>query len=358
MRKKKVAIIGTNGLPANYGGFETLAENLVIQLGSDYDFIVYCSKKQKTKRKYFADARLIHIPLDGNGFQGVFYDLLSLFQAWFTVDTILYLGPGVGAILFLNKLFKTKLIVNHGGLNEWEREKLSWIQKKYAFINHKMAANAATMNIADNNILQSSLFKTFNKDAIVIRYGGDHAQSVKPDTPLISKYTFLTKPYFVSVSRAQLDNNLHLLLEAFSQLPGETLVLISNWHISEYGKKLYDQYKNNDNLILLNAIYDAYELNCIRSTATAYIHSHSRCGTAPSLVEAICLNLPIISYDVLTNRETTKNKALFFKTAEDLKNIIEKINDKSLILLRQETAKIKDEYLWNNIAKQYDDILK
>lgn len=63
MKKKKVAIVGTNGIPARYGGFETLAENLTKELNEEFDFIVYCSKIQKPKLKSFNNSKLINLPL-------------------------------------------------------------------------------------------------------------------------------------------------------------------------------------------------------------------------------------------------------------------------------------------------------
>ena len=124
--KKKVAIIGTNGIPANYGGFETLAQSLTKYLNREVDFIVYCSSRSY-KKKYdsYNGAKLIYLPFKANGGQSFFYDLVATTLAWFSADVLLILGPSAGIILFLNKIFKKKLIVNHGGLNEWEREKFS-----------------------------------------------------------------------------------------------------------------------------------------------------------------------------------------------------------------------------------------
>jgi glycosyltransferase involved in cell wall biosynthesis len=351
---KKVAIIGTNGLPANYGGFETLAENLVKHLNGKYEFIVYCRKTPRKKQiKSFHNARLVYLPFLANGWQSFFFDTISIIHAWFVADTILILGAVAGIVFPINFIAKRNLVVNHGGLNEWEREKFTLIQRKFLWISHKFAAISACTNIADNNILKENIEQTFKCDAIVIRYGGDHASPVKPDKALLSKYPFLEQKYFVSVSRAQVDNNLHLVLETFELLKNETLVLVSNWNVSAYGIELYEKYKNHKNIILLTGIYDLSEINCIRSNAFVYIHSHSRCGTSPSLVEAISLNLPIISYDVLTNRETLKNNSLFFKTVNDLKNIILDLNSEKVQELRSNISALKQDYLWANITQSY-----
>ena len=174
---KTVAIVGTNGVPAAYGGFETLADNLVQQLEGRFRFVVYCSKTPKAKRlASYHGAKLIYVPLQANGWQSVFYDLLCTLHAFLTADVILLLGPVFGFVLPLNVLFRRQLVVNFGGLNEWEREKLTPLQRRYAFLSFKVAAKSATVNVADNRQLRASMQHSFRKDAVVVRYGGDHAQ--------------------------------------------------------------------------------------------------------------------------------------------------------------------------------------
>ncbi len=351
-----MAIIGTNGIPARYGGFETLAENLVANLGDKYSFTVYCSsiygKSERTK--YYKNARLIYLSLKANGWQSILYDVISLFHAWLYSDVILILGPAAGFALPLNFIFRKKVIVNHGGLNEWERKKYSGIQSKISFLNHKTAAKFATHRIADNSILAESIKNNFGKKCEIIRYGGDHVKNVPISDSFIQKYPFSKDPCAVSVSRAQVDNNLHIVLKAFETIKAIKLVLISNWQVSKYGIDLKNKYKNHQNIIVLDAIYNQEELNLIRSNATFYIHSHSQCGTAPSLVEAICLKLPIISFDVPTNRETTQNKAHFFSDSDELFQIVESINTNEILRLKEAISDIaENNYSWKSIAIKY-----
>ncbi len=357
-KKKTVAIIGTNGVPASYGGYETLAENIIGYLSDDFKFSIYCSQTQKIKNnntKEYKSAELIYIPLKANGWQSIIYDIISLFHASFTKDIILYLGPGAGFAVPFLKLFRKKIIVNHGGLNEWEREKYSSFQRFVAKLGHKYAAKYATFNIADNFLLRDSIKHDFGVNSEVIRYGGDHAIEVNPDHELVNKYPFLETKYYINVSRAQVDNNLHLVLEAFKEIPEMKLVMVSNWSISNYGTKLKEEYKNKySNIIILDAIYNSIEINAIRSNAIAYIHSHSYCGTSPSLVEAMSLGLPVISFDVPTNRETTKNKALFFKNSKDLTEKLLAANKTDISIVSREMKKIAEkDYTWAYISSQY-----
>lgn len=354
-KKKKVAIVGTNGIPAKYGGFETLADNITKHLNDKFDFIVYCSNKQKTGLKEYNNSKLINLPFDANSWQSLIYDTVSLFHAAIKSDVILYLGPGAGFILPLIKLFRKKIIVNHGGLNEWEREKLSVIQKKYTFWSHNISAKLADYNIADNQPLVFSLKEAFNVNAEKIEYGGDHVLIIPIEEKYINIFPFLSLKYDLSVSRAQPDNNLHLLLEAYENIPNRNLVLISNWKVSEYGQKLKAKYINKySNIFIVDAVYNQEHLNVIRSNTSLYIHSHSQCGTAPSLVEAMNYNIPIICFDVATNRATTFESTLYFKDSESLSRIISELSDEKLNEIKTELYQIaKNNYTWEIICSKY-----
>lgn len=360
-RKLKVAIVGTNGIPAAYGGYETLADNLAKQIGTVVDMTVYCSKTQKQKHfvngSVYNNAKLKYYGLKANGLQSMIYDTITLVRSAIKDDVIIYLGPGAGFVLPVLRLFgcKKNIIVNHGGLNEWEREKMSPFERRVAKLGHKCAARHSTYNIADNYLYRESLRHNFGTDSIVIRYGGDHAQEVPYSEELLTKYPFLDKKYAVSVSRAQVDNNLHVVLEAYSRMPERLLVLVSNWQVSDYGKELREKYCNKyPNIFVLDAVYEPSEINAIRSNAQFYIHSHSRCGTAPSLCEAMSLGLPIIAFDVPVNHETTREKALFFKDAQTLVAAVKNVTDaevKELADASKHTA--MEEFTWSHIAAQY-----
>jgi len=148
---------------------------------------------------------------------------------------------------------------------------------------------------------------------------------------------------------------LHLVIEAYIGVPDRTLVLVSNWGTSEYGKKLKGLHTNNyPNIILQDAIYDTTVLDVIRSNADLYIHSHSRCGTAPSLVEAMHFNTPVLCYDVPANRATTQNQALYFSSVATLQEILRSPDQERLIEAGNAMYRIaKTEYAWAHIAQQY-----
>ena len=130
---------------------------------------------------------------------------------------------------------------------------------------------------------------------------------------VLNQFPFLSENYAFKVCRIEPENNVHLILEAFYKYPLLNIVLVGNWNNSVYGKQLKLQFESFENIYLLEPIYDQNILNQLRSNCYLYIHGHSAGGTNPSLVEAMYLELPIIAYDINYNRETTSNKALYFK---------------------------------------------
>ncbi len=115
-----------------------------------------------------------------------------------------------------------------------------------------------------------------------------------------------------------------------------------------------DKYSKYPNIYLLEAIYDSHEINWIRSNAALYVHGHSAGGTNPSLVEAMNFGLPIIAFDCIYNRATTKEKCLYWKDSNSLLSLLR--NDKlNFTEIGRKVNEIgKKSYSWKTIAEQYN----
>jgi glycosyltransferase involved in cell wall biosynthesis len=362
MKKDKIAIIGTVGLPAKYGGFETLAEHLVTHLSDQFDFTVYCSQKKYTKEertKSYKGAKLKYIPLEANGIQSIPYDTISILHALFTSDVLLILGVAGAWILPFVRLFSNKkIIISIDGI-EWKRDKWSMMAKLYLWWAEKMAVRFSHIDISDNESIQDYTALRYETLSRVIEYGADHTLEVKPTFQDYEKYPFLKKDYAVKVCRIEPENNVHLVLEAFKMQQQMPLVIIGNWNNSDYGKQLKETYKNTTNISLFDPIYHQREIDLIRGNASLYIHGHSAGGTNPSLVEAMYLALPILVFKVSYNITTTENKAKYFSTAEELTLQLNTLTNAQLFDLKTEMKAIANRrYTWKAIAKQYELLIK
>lgn len=361
--KTKVAIIGTVGLPAKYGGFETLTAHLVEELADTYDFTVYCSSKKYTKEERtesWKGAKLKYLPLDANGIQSIPYDTLSILHALFRSDVLLVLGVAGAWLLPFVKLFtRKKIIISIDGI-EWKRDKWSLPAKLYLWWAEKLAVRFSHIDISDNESIQDYTSLRYKTISRVIEYGADHTKvNLIPTSENIEKYPFLSKEYAVKVCRIEPENNVHTIVKVFSELPDRTLVLVGNWKNSQYGIDIKQQYSDYENIHLLDPIYDQEMIDLIRGNASVYIHGHSAGGTNPSLVEAMFLGLPIISNGVSYNRTTTEHQAFYFSNEEDLKNVLNEITKEDLRNCAVQMKKIAERrYTWKKIAKKYSQLIE
>ncbi len=341
MKIYKVSIIGTVGVPACYGGFESLVENL---LPAEEIDTIYCSKKSYTNRtRTYKNSKLCYLPLNANGIQSIPYDIFSILHSlFFTKNNLLILGvSGAIAIPFFKTVTKRKVITNIDGL-EWKRDKWSPFAKWFLKLSEKIAVKWSDTVIADNAAIADHVENTYGVKSEVIAYGGDHAVTGETNLPKSN--------YFLGLCRIEPENNVSLILEAFSKLPTHNIKFIGNWNNSEFGSSLKKKYSKFKNIEIIDPIYDVEQLFEIRKLAKGYIHGHSAGGTNPSLVEMMFFDIPIVCFDCNYNRASTEENAIYFKTTNDLVSLIEsnahisKMNMKEIAQRR---------YTWQIVKKQY-----
>lgn len=277
--KKKVAIIGTVGVPANYGGFESLVENIIGENASNgIEYTVFCSAKTyKNRLSKYKGAKLRYIGLNANGAQSTPYDILSMIKTGKKYDVVLVLG--VSGCLFLPVFrlwFKNKLIVNIDGL-EHRRDKWGKFAKWFLRKSEAMAVRYADVVVTDNKGIQDYVTEVYHKNSVMIAYGGDHvAREVPSDIQerILREYRVEKDNYAISVCRIEPENNCHVILEAFAQ-SDKKLIYIGNWQRSEYGRSLKSKYDSCSNIIIHDPEYDLDTLYALRTNAKLYVHGHS-----------------------------------------------------------------------------------
>jgi glycosyltransferase involved in cell wall biosynthesis len=355
-----IAILGTVGVPANYGGFETLAENLTRYheaSGLPAKLVVYCSAKSyPEKLESYLGAELRYINLNANGVSSILYDIVSLFSAVRKgADVILLLGvSGAVALPIVRLLSRARIVTNIDGI-EWKREKWKGLPKWFLRFSEYIAVRFSHEVIADNGGIAKHVVDSYGHKCHVIAYGGDHAVLANP-TPFSERP--LPSQYALSLCRIEPENNVAMILEAFAGRADTTLVFVGNWKNSAYGQSLLQRYGAFLNLHLLDPIYDIGVLSTIRGKAACYIHGHSAGGTNPSLVEMMHFGKPVLAYDCIFNRYTTSEKALFFKTADELQYVVDTLTPDISESVGADMQRIANErYTWDLIGKQYFEIL-
>ena len=362
MRREKkpiVGIIGTNGLPGKYGGWDQLVIHLTENLKSQYSFLVYTSyTNSEPGLTEYNGVRLKKVNFKANGIQSVPYDIFSLIHAGFCCDVLYICGTSGCISLPLIRLFNKKIILNPDG-QEWKRKKWSKLVKWFLKMSENFGIRFSDIVVADNKKIQEYIYERYNINSILIEYGGDHVLKLPMRMETSKRYMIKSNEYAFKVCRIEPENNIHLILEAFKIVQSMNLIIIGNWDNSEYGKLLRKKYSQFDNLKLLDPIYNQVTLDELRSNCSLYIHGHSVGGTNPSLVEAMNLGLCIVSYNVSYNIETTENKAVYFENENDLINLLLDYKN-NLINISAYQASMKEiaerRYKWCMITEKYSKI--
>jgi glycosyltransferase involved in cell wall biosynthesis len=356
MKKSIVGIIGTNGLPGKYGGWDQLVNHLTINLKNQFDFIVYTSKyNAEPGLKTYNGAKLKIINLKANGIQSIFYDMLSLIHACFKCDTLFICGTSGCVFLPLIKLSGKKIILNPDGL-EWKRKKWSKPVKWFLKISESIGIRFSDVVVSDNEKISEYIYKEYNKNSQLIEYGGDHViKGIKLSNKTCEYYNIQSNGYAFKVCRIEPENNIHLILEAFAN-NNMPLIIVGNWSYSKYGENLRNKYATFSNIQMLSAIYDQEILDELRNNCLIYIHGHSVGGTNPSLVEAMNLGLAVVAFNVPFNIVTTENEALYFTSSNDLELILNNINKNKINLdnIRYKMSQIaRRRYIWSIVTEKY-----
>ncbi len=355
---KKISIIGTNGIPAKYGGFETLVEHLVMNLASQYEITVFCSSITCDKTlKSYKGCTLRYIPLRANGWQSILFDFVSIIRS-LNFDKIIILGASGGIFMPLLYKYSDKFILNFGGM-DWQRSKWSILTRYFLKISEQFSISFSDHLISDNQGIKEYIYGRYHRDSFLIAYGGDQAVFQKYNNEDIKKYSFISGDYAITVARIQPDNNISMILNAFRKNKSVQIVMIGNWESSNYGKSIKNKYSRFENIFLLDAIYNQRELDLLRSNCKVYIHGHSAGGTNPALVEAMRLGLPILAYDNNFNRYTTFGEALYFSDSNELRKLLTEKYYKKYKKSGDAMLKLgKEHYSWSLIADKYAQVIE
>lgn len=347
---KTIAVVGTVGIPACYGGFESLVENLTINKSDDHKYIVFCSANNyKTLKETHNDAELIYLHLKANGIQSILYDIASLVKCWsLKPDVVLILGVSGCLFLPIFRFFSSsKVVTNIDGL-EWKRDKWNKYVKFFLKLSEKAAVKYSDIIVTDNQAIGEYVEFEYGCNSTTIAYGGDHALR-----DIDVKLSINEESYALGLCRIEPENNVKMILEAFAQSEMK-LKFVGNWDSSEFGRALKEMYQHKENIELIGPIYDLDELYVLRKCCSLYLHGHSAGGTNPSLVEMMHFKVPIYAFDCNFNRYSTEGKASYFDSVQSLVNLLRtELNVSKLdnACAMQDIA--RDRYTWKEISKAY-----
>ncbi|MBC7829371.1 MAG: DUF1972 domain-containing protein [Chitinophagaceae bacterium] len=357
----KIGIIGTRGIPNQYGGFEQFTEFIAPALVKrGHDMYVYNSSLHPYKENSWKGVHLIPCsdPENRIGTVGQFiYDLNCILDARKrNFDVILQLGYTSSSIWSFLFPKRTVVVTNMDGL-EWKRSKYSKPVQQFLKKAEKWAAFYSDKLIADSKGIQDYLLEKYRKHSDFIAYGASLFNDPNESVP--GKYGVDPYSYNLLIARMEPENNIETILKGFRQSSVREVLLLVGNHSNSFGTQLKQQYQN-ERIRFLGPVYDLDQLNDLRHFSHFYFHGHSVGGTNPSLLEAMASNALIIANDNVFNRAVLEEDAFYFSTPDDITKIlntdVQKDSYKSFIERNRE--KIRDLYSWEYITDLLEKSLK
>lgn len=353
----KIAILGTRGIPNNYGGFEQFSEHLAVALVKrKHEVTVYNSHNHSYKKDRYNGVKIKHIydPEDKIGTIGQFvYDFLSIVDTRKeNYDIILQLGYTSSSV-FLKLHPKDSIIVTNMDGLEWKRTKYSKSVQIFLKWAESLAVKRSDYLVSDSVGIHNYLKQKYNIESTYIPYGSDVFKN--PDDNVIKKFNFTPFNYNMLIARIEPENSIEMILEGvcLSQKNMKFLV-IGNMNTS-YGEHIENKFSEYKNIIFIGAIYDIKILNNLRYYSNLYFHGHTVGGTNPSLLEAMGSNALICANKNEFNESILNQDAFYFENQKDVAIIMDSIvKKKYLKKIKNNLIKIEELYQWDKIIDSYE----
>lgn len=351
---KKIAVVGTRGVPAKYGGFETFADEFARFNNGKYQLTIYGERNEESPVDFYG-ASLEYLPFLKSKNQ-VRYYCISILRAAKKHDVILITGPGGGFCIPIIKLFypRKRFVVNPDGL-EFIRSKWSPIVRFILWCASWASVLFADLIIADSAGIAnyySSKISFVKKKITIIEYGSN----------LFDLVNSFDSDYYLLVARMVPENNLTMIVNGFTRSnSNKRLKIVSDLPKTKYLSDLEDILKGQKTVQLIGPVYEKKVLESLRCNAFAHFHGHSVGGTNPSLLEAMSAGAPIIAHDNVFNREVLNEEGLFFRNEDDVVKQIFLLESKDISWFQKKSEnnrnRIAQYYNWDRIFTEYLKVL-
>lgn len=353
----KIGIIGTRGIPNNYGGFEECAQQLGVRLvQKGHEVVVYNSHRHPFQDKSFEGVAIVHKydPEHRIGTVGQFvYDLNCILDArWREFDIILMMGYTSSSIWQRFIPAKPMVITNMDGL-EWKRSKYTARVQQFLKKAESWAARGSNLLIADSPVIEDYLNLKYRSDVVYIPYGAEVPAT--PDSSILNDYGVEAGNYNLIIARLEPENNLEIMLKGVSKSNSSRITLIIGDHQTAYGEYLKKQFTDSK-IRFLKSNFDKTTLDHLRYFSHIYLHGHSVGGTNPSLLEAMACSTMVLAHENDFNRAVLGEDANYFLDETDVSNALDhlKRNEIQERRVHNNLDKINERFNWQVVTDQYE----
>ncbi|MGG7465883.1 DUF1972 domain-containing protein [Plantibacter sp. YIM 135347] len=358
-----VRILGTHGIPAAYGGFETAAENIALYLHEHgWRVIVYCQSDGSGEivEDVWRGIERVTIPVGPDGWKGTsLFDLKSIRHASRFRDVCLTFGYNTAVFNVIQRVKGIPNVINMDGI-EWSRARWGFMKQSILYVNERIACWVGNRLIADHPEIERYLAKKAKRSKLTtITYGAHLVESaaIQP----VADLGLEPGGYLTLICRPIPENSILELVQAFSSKRRGVKLAVFGTYTPEgddYHRQVVDA--ASDEVEFVGPVYDPTDLAALRFHSLGYLHGHTVGGTNPSLVEAMAAGNAVIAHDNVYNRWVVGDGALYFSTVQDadarITELLER-PERREALSASSTARHAEEFTWEHVAGAYESVL-
>lgn len=358
MTNLKIAIMGTRGIPARYGGFETFAEELSVRLAArGHEVTVYCRSYNMPERApVYRGVRLVHLPTIRHKYlDTIVHTYLS---AWHSVfkqfDAVLFCNAANSMFIPLARL-RRPVAINVDGI-ERKRKKWNAAGRLWYRGGERMATIFADRLISDAEVIRQYYLEQYGRDSVVIAYGSDFEPAAGID--IVEQLGLKPREYVLYVSRLEPENNAHLVIEAFEGVKSEKkLAIVGDApYAGEYIKRLKST--RDPRIVFTGAVYGQGYAQ-LQSNAYCYVQATEVGGTHPALIEAMGAGNCVIANGTPENVEVVGDAGFIFAAGDagDLREKLQRVLDEPALVTeygKRARERARSVYNWDKVTDQYE----
>ena len=356
----RIALIGTRGIPAKYGGFETAVEEVGMRLvRMGHDVVVYCRGEDRSSE--YLGMRRVRLPaLHHPVMETLSHTALSVAHLLaHRTDVALVFNAANAPLLPAIRAAGIPVAVHVDGL-EWQRAKWGPNGRRYYLANERLAVALADELISDAVGIQDYYRTKYRTDSVFLAYG---APIIDGAAGRLAELGLTPQGYHLVVARLEPENHVDVILEGYragdAELP--LVVVGSVPYASDHERRVQELAAGDDRIRMLGGVWDQDLLNALYAGSASYLHGHCVGGTNPSLLRAMGAGANVIAWDVNFNREVLGAAGLYFSTSADVAQLVMKTeSDAGAARDRgaQARERASEAYCWDDVAAGYETLCR
>lgn len=357
----RIAILGTRGIPASYGGFETFAEHLATRLvARGHDVTVYCRAHYVSPRQMeYHGVRLKVLPtIRHKYFDTVVHTFVSAIHAVsHRFDAALICNAANAPFSPILRIAGTPVAINVDGL-EHKRKKWNWLGRRYYQMAEYLSKLLPNEMVTDAQVIQDYYLSRHNARSTMIAYGSEVER--RPDRELVRKWRVEPNRYVLYVSRLEPENNAHLVIEAFKKVrTAYRLLVVGDAPYAEHYIQDLKARARGDKRIIFTGFVFGQDYRALQQNAYCYVHATEVGGTHPALLEAMGYGNCVLTLATPENVEVVGEAGVTYSDEFDLTEKLQRVlRDGSLVhaYRHRAQARIRSHYDWDRVVDQYEQL--